>query len=259
MDLASLFGIISGILLIFIAIIIDGDIRIFFNLSGLMVVFGGTAAAALLTFPAKDIVSAFKSAYYVFKEPKTNPNNVVATMVELCNLSRRKGLLEMSRIKTKSEFLRKAAQLMSDGADEGQIRRTLEIEMETMKLRHLQVQDVFKKLGAYAPAFGMLGTLIGLVKMLANLQDPNALGPAMAVAILTTFYGSMMSSLFFLPIAGKLRARTVVEMINLEIMFEGAISIMENNNPYMVYEKLSSYIPRKKRRPMKRKFRASDA
>jgi chemotaxis protein MotA len=105
-------------------------------------------------------------------------------------------------------------------------------------------------MGVYSPAFGMLGTLIGLIQMLSKLHDPATIGPAMAVALLTTFYGSLLSTMFFLPIAGKLRARTMIQVINLEIMFEGAISILEVNNPIIVYEKLSSYIPARLRKPL---------
>lgn len=254
MDLASLFGVIAGIVLIVSAIMLGGNAGVFINIPGVMIVFGGTIAAILLTFPFRDVISAFKAAYYVFSEKKVDPNMVVSTMVDLSNLSRRKGLVELSRVKSDSPFLKKAAMLISDGASEDQIRRTLEIEIESLKMRHHNVQDVFKKLAAYAPAFGMLGTLIGLVNMLSQLQDPESLGPSMAVAILTTFYGSLLSTMIFLPIAGKLRSRTLMEVINLEIVFEGAISILENNNPLMVYEKLSSFIPRRRRQPMQRRL-----
>ena len=113
------------------------------------------------------------------------------------------------------------------------------------------VQDVFKKMGFYSPAFGMLGTLIGLVQMLSKLQDPSAIGPAMAVALLTTFYGSFLSTMLFLPIAGKLKVRTLIQVMELDIIFEGAISILENNNPMLVHEKLSSLVPKKDRKPMR--------
>jgi chemotaxis protein MotA len=259
MDLASLFGILIGTGLIVAAIAMGSGAGVFINFPGIMIVFGGTAAATLLTFPFRDVVSAFKAAWLVFTEDYVDPNSVVATMVDLTNLSRRKGIIELSRIKTDSDFLKKASMLISDGADEEQIRRTLEIEIDSLKLRHQTIQDIFKKMGLYSPAFGMLGTLIGLVQMLSQLQDPEKLGPAMAVAILTTFYGSMLSTMFFLPIAGKLRARTMVEVVNLEIVFEGAISILENNNPLMVYEKLSSFIPRRIRKPMQKKLGIENA
>ena len=253
MDFASLIGIVSGIFLVVAAIILGGGAGAFINLPGIMIVVGGTAAATLLTFPFRDVFSAFKAVYFVFSERNPDPNTVVATMVDLSNLSRRKGIVELSKIKTGSLFLKKASMLISDGATEDQIRRTLEIEIETLKARHFICQDVFKKMGTYSPAFGMLGTLIGLVQMLSRLADPSTIGPAMAVAILTTLYGSLLSSLFFLPMAGKLRARTLNEVITLEIMFEGAVSILDNNNPLMVYEKLSSFVPRRVRRPMKKR------
>lgn len=256
MDLASLFGILSGLGLIITAISIGGNIGSFINGPGLMIVFGGTIAATLLTFPFRDVMSAFRAAFYVFLEKRIDPNDVVTTMIRLTNLSRRKGLVELCRIKSESGFLLKAANLIADGSTEEEIRRSLQIEIQTLKSRHHQVQDIFKKMGTYSPAFGMLGTLVGLVKMLSRLQDPSNIGPAMAVALLTTFYGSLLATMLFLPVAGKLRSRTQAEIINMDIMFEGGLSILENNNPIIVYEKLSSYISVKKRRPMEKKIGA---
>jgi chemotaxis protein MotA len=116
--------------------------------------------------------------------------------------------------------------------------------------RHYSVQEVFRKMAAYAPAFGMLGTLIGLIQMLSELDNPDTIGPAMAVALLTTFYGSVMATMIFLPIAGKLKARTLLEVTNLEIIREGSISILTNDHYAHVYEQLSSYLPERERKPM---------
>lgn len=256
MDVASFLGTISGVALIIGAIIIGGDVHNFINIPGIMIVFGGTVATTLLTFQFKDVVSAFKAAYFVFTQDKTNPNDMVATMIKLCHISRRQGILELSKVKTKTRFLKKACALIADGSEEDVIRGALRTEIDSLKMRHFIVQDVFRKMGTYSPAFGMLGTLIGLVQMLSKLQDPSSIGPAMATALLTTFYGSLASTLFFLPIAGKLKARTLIQVINLEIMFEGAISILENNNPIIVYERLSSFIPARSRRPLN-KMKAS--
>ncbi|SLM32690.1 Flagellar motor protein MotA [Desulfamplus magnetovallimortis] len=250
MDIASFLGVISGISLIVSAIFIGGDINNFINIEGMMIVGGGTLATTLLTFQFKDVLAAFKAAYFVFSKEKEDPNDAVATMIKLCHLSRKQGLLELSKIKTKSGFLKKACGLISDGSSEQVIRAALLTEIDSLKLRHYIVQDVFRKMGIYSPAFGMLGTLIGLVQMLSKLQDPSSIGPAMATALLTTFYGSLMSTLLFLPIAGKLKSRTVMEVINLEIMLEGAISILDSNNPVVVYEKLSSFIPERLRKPI---------
>lgn len=236
------------------AIFLGGELHNFLNVPGLMIVFGGTLAVTLITFQAKDVLTAFRAAFFVFSQRKQDPNDMVETMIELCTISRRQGLVALSRLEIENDFMRKACNLIADGSKEDLILDTLNIEIKSMKQRHFIVQDVFRKMAVYAPSFGMIGTLIGLVQMLSHLSDPGTIGPAMSVALLTTFYGMLLATLIFLPIAGKLRARTLSELINLEIIFEGAISILESNNPISVYEKLSSYIPTKKRRPMKRRI-----
>ncbi|MCG8567329.1 MAG: MotA/TolQ/ExbB proton channel family protein [Desulfobacterales bacterium] len=251
MDIASFIGIISGFSLIISAIFLGGNFENFINVPGLMIVFGGTLATTLITFQFRDVVAAFKAAYFVFTKDKEDPNDAVATMIRLSHISRRQGLMHLAQIKTNSLFLKKACGLLADGSSEEVIRAALTTEIQSLQMRHFIVQDVFRKMGIYAPAFGMLGTLIGLVQMLSKLQDPNHIGPAMATALLTTFYGSLLSTLFFLPVAGKLKSRTVIETMNLEIMQEGAISIINNNNPMIIYEKLSSFISSKLRKPFK--------
>ncbi len=249
MDIASLIGIVSGLSLIIGAIFMGGDIHNFISVPGIMIVMGGTIATTLLTFQFRDVIAAFKAAYFVFSKEKDDPNTAVATMIQLSYISRREGLIALSKVKTNSLFLKKACGLIADGSSDDVIRAALTTEIDSLRLRHFIVQDVFRKMGTYAPAFGMLGTLIGLVQMLSRLQNPSDIGPAMATALLTTFYGSIMATMFFLPIAGKLKARTVVEVINLEIMLEGSVSILENNNPLIVYEKLSSFISSRLRTP----------
>ena len=250
MDLASFTGIISGITLIISAIVIGGDVHNFINIQGLMIVVGGTIATTLLTFQLKDVTAAFRAAYFVFKEDCEDPNTIIAHMIKLCHISRKQGLLELSKIKTNSSFLKKACNLIADGSESEIIRSSLRTEINSLKMRHLVVQDVFRKMGIYSPTFGMIGTLIGLVQMLSRMSDPSTIGPAMAVALLTTFYGSLGSTLFFLPIAGKLKSRTIREVINYEIMLEGSLSILKSNNPIIVYEKLSSFVPARKRTPL---------
>jgi chemotaxis protein MotA len=250
MDFGSFVGIISGLSLIFSAIFLGGEFLSFINIPGLMIVVGGTVASTLLTFEFKHVVTAFKSAALVFLSKRDNPNDAVETMIKLCKISRQQGILALSDVKTESGFLKKACGLIADGSEEATIRAALETEIDYLKMRHYNIQDVFKKMGTYAPAFGMLGTLIGLIQMLTQLANPETIGPAMAVALLTTFYGSLISTLFCLPIAGKLKSRTVNEVMNLEIMLEGSVSILNNDNPLIVYEKLSSFIPLNSRVPV---------
>ena len=250
MDIASLTGIVAGLGLILSAILMGGDFSLFVNIPGIMIVVGGTLSATLLTFPLNDVLSAFKAAVFVFSSKEDNPNDMVFTMIELCKITRKEGLVGLSRTKTDHAFVAKACMLISDGAEESIISDTLTIEIDAMKERHFIVQDVFTKMNAYAPAFGMIGTLIGLVQMLANLADPSSVGPAMGVALLTTFYGAVLAFMIFGPIAGKLKSRTAQEVMNLQIIFDGASSITQDANPRMVYEKLSSYIPSSKRKAL---------
>mgnify|MGYP000085424827 CR=1 FL=1 len=247
MDFASLIGIISGIALIVSAIFLGGSSDVFLNVPGIMIVGGGTLAATLLTVPFKDVLNGIKAAYIVFARDKTNPSDMIDTMIELSKISHRHGLLKMTHIKTESKVLKRACNLLAEAASEQVIRNTLQNEIDSLVARHFAVQDVFKKMATYAPAFGMLGTLIGLIQMLSKLDNPESIGPSMAVALLTTFYGSLLATMVFTPIAGKLRARTLTEVTNLQIIREGSISILTNDQWVHVYEQLSAYLPENQR------------
>jgi len=250
MDFASLVGFLSGLALIVSAILLGGSVDLFINVPGMMIVVGGTIAATLLTVRFRDVVAAWKGAYIVFSNDNTDPQEVIDSMLKLSKISHRNGLLALGSVEVNSTFLRRACDLMSDAASESIVQKTLQIEIDSLMARHFMVQDVFKRMATYAPAFGMLGTLIGLIQMLSQLDDPSSIGPAMSVALLTTFYGSLLSSMFFLPIAGKLKGRTLIEVNNLEIIREGTLSILSNDHYAYVYERLSSFIPEAKRKPL---------
>ena len=251
MDFASLIGIVSGLALIVSAIVLGGSADVFVNVPGLMIVAGGTIAATFLTVSFKDVLKAFKAAYIVFSSDKTNAQKMIQTMLELSRISHRHGLVKLGDVKTSSNVLKRACNLLAEAASEQVIRNTLQNEIDSLIMRHHAVQDIFKKMAAYAPAFGMLGTLIGLIQMLSELDNPETIGPSMAVALLTTFYGSLLSTMVFLPIAGKLRARTLAEVANLEIIREGCISILTNDHYMHVYEQLASYLPEAERKPVR--------
>jgi len=253
MDLGSIIGVLLGNALILSAMLMGGTMDMFIDVAGLMIVFGGAVSACLLAFPMKDVIAAFKAAIFCITADKMEPNAMVQTMVDLCTVTRKNGLVALSKMKFEEDFLRKAANLIADGTKEDVIRDALTIEIDAMKSRHAVIQDVFAKLAAYCPAFGMIGTLIGLVQMLANLSDPAAVGPAMAVALLTTMYGAMFANMLWNPIGAKLASRTMTEVMNLEITFEGACAILAEGNPMTVYEKLSSFIPGRERKPLEKK------
>jgi chemotaxis protein MotA len=248
MDKTSLIGILSGLLLIIIAILVGGDIHNFANLPGLMIVVGGSAAATLLTFPFEEVKSAFRGAYQVFSRPKQTTEDIIAMMLRLAKISRNEGIVRISEVQVESPFMQRAINLVSEGSDEELIRNILRNEIDALKVRHFEVQDIFRKMGTFAPAFGLLGTLIGLIQMLSTLQDPASIGPAMSIALLTTFYGSLLSTTIFLPIAGKLKARTLTEVMHLEIIYEGAIALLQDNNQLTLYERLSSFVPASQRK-----------
>ncbi len=248
MDFATLLGLVVGASLVVGAIFLGGAVDVFVNIPGMMIVFGGTTAAIMVAFPFEEVIQAFVAGIKIFATRKVKDREVVNIMVKVAEISRREGLVALENVQTENMVLKKSCQLIADNADPKLIRSTLSIEIASMKRRHKIGQEVFRRLAEFAPSFGMIGTLIGLVQMLSALDDPAAIGPAMAVAILTTFYGFLISSLIFRPIAAKLKARTLQEQLHLEIIFEGASSILENNNPRLVYEKLSSFIAPSERR-----------
>lgn len=227
---------------------LGGDASIFIDVPSIVIVFGGTIAAIFATFPFEEVLQAVRSAIKVLFENKRNYSEVIDVMVRLAEASRREGLLSLQNVRTDNAILRKACQLIADNTSAELIRHTVEIEITAMRRRHSVSVNVFSKLSTFAPAFGMIGTLIGLVQMLSNLSDPTTLGPAMAVAILTTFYGSFLANLVFIPLAGKLKSRSLQEEQVLLIIFEGAQGILENNAPQLVYERLSSFLPQSARR-----------
>jgi chemotaxis protein MotA len=248
MDFATLIGLISGLALVVTAIIMGGEMDIFISLPSMMIVFGGTFGTIFVAFPFEEVSQALNAGFKAFASRKVQVREVVNIMVKIADISRREGLIALENVKTENMVLKKACQLIADNADPGLIRSTLAIEISSMKRRHKVGEEVFKRLGSLAPSFGMIGTLIGLVQMLANLNDPKAIGPAMAVAIITTFYGTILATVIFLPIATKLKARTLQEVLHLEVIFEGAKCILENNNPMLVNEKLSSFLAPRERK-----------
>lgn len=250
MDIATLIGVLTGFGLVVGAIFLGGDMRVFLDLPSAMIVLGGSLAATLVSFPIEEVIQAFKAGFKAFRVKRPSEVETIRQMVRIAEISRREGFVALDEVKTQNPILRKACRLIADNADPSIVRDALRIEIESLKKRHAVGQAVFRRLGAAAPAFGMIGTLIGLTQMLARLSDPRAIGPGMAVAILTTFYGAMLSTLVFLPIAAKLQARTLQEILQLEIIFEGAKSILENNNPRFVEDKLSAFAAPRDRRTL---------
>ena len=241
-DIASYLGMATGLLLIVAFIFLDGSVKSFLNIPGLIIVIGGSVAGTILSYKGDDLKAAFKAFPLIFKSTQELPNDVMRNMLRMAMISRKQGLLKLSKMESESPYLQKALTILTDNPTASRFRKTMRIEIEALKTRHFRVQSIYKKMGVLCPAFGMLGTVIGLIKMLSRLDDPTSIGPAMAVALLTTFYGSFLSSMFFLPVANKLREKTLEEIYNMEIILEGGEALLEGEHPVFVYEKLSSFV-----------------
>ncbi len=253
MDLASLIGVLSGLGMILGAIIYQGEFSAFVNLPGMMVVLGGTISATLLTFNLQDVISALRTSGAVFYHSRRNPNDMLDLMLELSRYAQYHGFTALAKMEKEEypDIIKKTIQLTADNMDEGVISAALRTEIESVKLRDMVIQDIFYKMAMYAPAFGMMGTIIGLISMLGHMDDPSDIAPAMSLALVTTFYGTLLSTMIFFPAAGKLRTHTIESVVNLEIIFTGAISILHGEHPMVLYEKASAFIPVGKRRPFK--------
>lgn len=251
MDIATVFGIVGGFGLIMGAILLGGGLDAFIDVPSIVVTFGGTFTVLFTMFPMKVITGAVKVAMKAFFSKPPDMNQSIRQIISLAETARKESLVALEKASVPDPFLARGILLVADGTAESLVRGVMETEINYMKKRHTQGQNFFKAMGTYGPAFGMIGTLIGLIQMLARLDDPKSIGPAMATAIITTFYGALLANLLFVPISGKLKARTLQEEVHLFIIFEGAKSILQNNNPRLVYEKLSSFIHPKERRPSK--------
>ncbi|NCC52664.1 MAG: motility protein A [Spartobacteria bacterium] len=243
MDLGTTIGIILAWLLIIIAIAAGGGAG-FLNVPSLMITVGGSLAATLTQFPLPKIMKTMAVVKKAFAGGNENKVEIVKTISDLAVRARRDGILALEDDidKMDDEFMRKGFQMAVDGNSTDIIRNILEEDMNSMMDRHMTGQGIFKALAMYAPAFGMIGTLIGLVQMLRALDDPSAIGVGMSTALITTLYGSMVANLIALPIAGKLEQRSREETSSKAMVLEGIIAIQEGNSPRVVREKLFSYL-----------------
>jgi len=262
MDFMSIIGLLSGVGFLGAAIIMSGAIENFFDLMSVFIVFGGTFAALMITFPAKVFAALPKTFSKVFLPQKFNPLTYIDDIIQIATIVRKSGLLSLEdRIRDyKDDFLRKGIQLAVDSTEADDLRDIMESELAFMIERHKQGTLFFEKGASYAPAFGMMGTLIALINMLKTISgdDITSLVVNMGMALITTFYGSILANLIFIPSANKLAQRSEEEILCKQITIEGLISIINGTNPRNIEEKLLSYIPPAMRKNAKRSGRGSD-
>ena len=250
MDLATILGIVSAFGLVIVAIAMGGGVLLFVNIPSLMIVVGGTLGATMINYPLKDVfkaISIFKNAIII---KNLSADDIVKQFVDFGGKARREGILalEADVQNIDDEFLGKGLQLSVDGLEPQAIETIMDTEVEFLRERHSLGAEIFATMGTFAPALGMIGTLIGLVQMLQSMDDPNSIGPAMAVALLTTFYGSVLANLVFMPISGKLRTRSKEEALVKEMIIQGVISLTKGENPRILEQKMLAFIAPKERK-----------
>ena len=243
-DMLSLIGIAAGLIMITISIIIGSSLALFISIPGLLITVGGSFAALLVNFNSQQVFNVLKTSRNIFKKNGNDFQEIIDIFADLARKARREGLLGLEDDVERLEdpFYQKGIRLMVDALDPDLIKDILETDIDYTRQRHELGQKVFKAWGVYAPAFGMIGTLIGLIQMLSKLNDPSALGPAMALALLTTFYGSLLANLVFIPMAGKLELKSEEEILARYLMLEGIIGIQSGMNPRILEEKLKSFV-----------------
>ena len=256
MDLATLIGVIAGLVFMIVSIFIGQDgpagIKYFLDAPSAMITFGGAFAAIFAGTSIKEFVGGLKSAKIAFMHGSEDPGAIIQKIIDLSNVARKEGLLSLEEAASGLDdvFLQKGVMLIVDGTDPDLVRGILETELISIEERHKVNIGFWEDLGGMGPAWGMIGTLLGLVMMLYHMDDVAALGPNMAVALITTFYGSVLANWICAPFASKLKKVNGAEIKVKEITIEGLLSIQAGENPRVIEEKLKSFLAPKQRASM---------
>ena len=245
MDIASLIGFLGAVGMILGAMISGGGIAPFIDVASILIVFGGTFFAVMYTAPLPTFLASFGVMAKAFLPPVKKQDVMIERMVELAGIARKDGMMALEGQEVPDKFFEKGLQMLVDGADEAKLTMQLKQEIKSMKARHEANQGVIKAWVDLAPAMGMIGTLVGLVLMLGNMADPKAIGPAMAVALLTTLYGAFIANIMFAPMLTKLEGYTFYESNYREMVVEGLRNIARGESPRNIQDQLLSNLPPK--------------
>jgi len=253
MDIATIIGVILGFTVVVSAIVVGGGWQSFFHIPSLAITIGGMLCATLIHFSLPQFLGIFAVVKKTIVTKVPSPSELIQNMVNFAAINRRDGALALEQEipKVQDVFFVKGLQMLVDGQDSEAIRDLLELEIENLRDRHANGKKILEFMGAAAPAFGMIGTLIGLVQMLKNLSSPDQIGAGMAVALLTTFYGAFFANLICIPLAGKLGIYSKAEAISMEMIVEGICAIAESDNPTAIREKMQAFISHGRREQVK--------
>lgn len=247
MDLASLVGILGALALIVISMLMSGQLGMFVNVPSIVIVVGGTIFAVMAKYGLGQFLGAVKVAGKSFKSNISDPLELIAEVVSLADEARKGGLLSLEGKEVSNDFLKRGIQLLVDGHEPDVVKTLLAKDKVKAEERHQVGASIFAAMAETAPAMGMIGTLIGLVAMLANMDDPKAIGPAMAVALLTTLYGAVIANAICQPMADKLALRAAEEAMIKSLVIDALIAIQNGQNPRVIDSMLRNYLPESKR------------
>lgn len=247
MDLATLVGLLGALALIVVSMLMSGELGMFVNGPSLVIVVGGTIFAVMAKFGLGQFLSAMKVAGKSFKNKLPDVNELIDEVVSLADEARKGGLLSLEGKEVSSDFLQRGIQLLVDGHDPDVVKTLLAKDKNQAVERHTVGSQIFAAMTDMAPAMGMIGTLIGLVAMLANMDDPKAIGPAMAVALLTTLYGAVIANAMTGPISDKLKLRAAEEAMVKSLIIDALLAIQGGQNPRVIDSMLRNYLPEGKR------------
>lgn len=250
MDLATVLGFLLAVIFMAVAVVLGGgSAGAFIDIPSIIVTFGGSMATVMMCFSIKNFFRSVIVLKAAFMNKPPSIHELIDELVRLAEISRHDGLLalESQTLNVKNTFLVLGLQMTADGTRPEILETILRSEMEAVNQRHKEGKAFFDQWGKMAPAFGMIGTLMGLILMLGNLSDPAALGPGMAVALITTLYGAVLSNVFCLPIAQKLNVVNREELQAMEVIVQGIMSIQAGDSPRVVRQKLNTFIPPKQR------------
>lgn len=249
MDLATIVGFLGVFGFVVFGILVGGELSYFIDPPSVLITVGGTIMATVMNFPLSALKELPKVTVKAFRSNQQDPASLIQALVGFAVRARREGLLalESETAAASDPFLKKGLGLVVDAVDPEMVRSILETDLAALEERHKVGISMYETMATFGPAFGLIGTLIGLVIMLQNLSDPSTIGPAMAVALLTTFYGSVIASMICTPIAGKLKVRSQEEVLVKELMIEGILAIQAGEGPSVITEKLNSFLSPKQR------------
>lgn len=245
MDTATIVGLVLGAVLVAFAILLGGDVIHYLSAPAFLIVIGGSTAATLTAYPLATFLKMPKVAMHALFSKPQDPRHLIQQLVELAEVARRDGILalESRSEQIQDDFLTHGIQMAVDGTDPEVIETIMETELDNLVTRHEAGKGLLESMGRFAPAFGMIGTLIGLIAMLSNMDDPSKIGTGMATALLTTLYGTLLANVVFIPLADKLALRSSEEVLCKTIIIQGVMAIQAGDNPRNVQSKLLTFIP----------------